>query len=154
MRLALYQPEIPQNTGTLIRLAACMELEGVDIIEPTGFIWNDKKLKRAGMDYIDLVNVNKHDSIETFLKKSFNSNHRVILLDTKSEIIFWDFNYHPHDILLVGRESDGVPQSVFNKIENKVKIPMNNNTRSLNMAIAASIILSEGLRQTRHSKNM
>jgi tRNA (cytidine/uridine-2'-O-)-methyltransferase len=145
MRLALYQPEIPQNTGTLIRLAACLGVP-LDIIEPCGFIWNDKKLERAGMDYIELANVTRHNSYAAFRKAL---PHRIILIDTKGESSYQDFKFEPHDILMLGQESVGVPESVFSEIPDRVVIPMQQGARSLNVAIAGAMVLSEALRQSR-----
>ena len=144
MRLALYQPEIPQNAGTLIRLGACVGVP-IDIIEPTGFVWNDKHLKRAGMDYVDLANVQRVESWETY--KNQYAAQRIILIDTKADTLFWDFAFQPNDILMVGRESSGVPADVYQSIPNRVRIPMLPNRRSLNMAIAGAMVLSESLRQ-------
>lgn len=146
MRLALYQPEIPQNTGTLMRLGACVGV-GIDIIEPCGFIWDDARLKRAGMDYMDLANVKRHPSWEEFSCKIAPS--RLILLDTKATLDYLDFKFQPSDILMVGQESDGVPHDVFNACPHRLKISMLSGVRSLNVAIAASMVLGEALRQTR-----
>lgn len=143
MRLSLYQPEIPQNVGTLIRLGACLGVP-IDIIEPTGFVWADKHLKRAGMDYADLANVER---FENFEKYQSLQQARIVLLDTKAEDIFWDFSFQPDDILMIGKESSGVPPEVFEAIPHRVRIPMLPGRRSLNMAIAGAMVLSEGLRQ-------
>ena len=151
MRLALYQPEIPQNTGTLMRLGACMGV-GIDIIDPCGFIWDDARLKRAGMDYMELVNVTRHPSFEEFLTKIIPA--RLILLDTKATVDYLDFEFHPDDVLMVGKESDGVPDNVFNACAHKLKISMLSGVRSLNVAIAASMVLGESLRQTRIARTL
>ena len=145
MHLALYQPEIPQNTGTLMRLGACVGV-GIDIIEPCGFIWDDARLKRAGMDYLELANVKRHPSFEEFLTNIIPA--RLILLDTKATVDYLDFEFHPDDILMVGKESDGVPDDVFNACPHRLKISMLAGVRSLNVAIAASMVLGESLRQT------
>lgn len=144
MKLALFQPEIPQNVGTIIRMGACLGV-GIDIIEPTSFVWNDKYLKRAGMDYIDMANVNRINNWHEY--KNLNNERRIVLLDTKAKINYLDFKFKADDILLLGKESCGVPEDVFNELSNKVKIPMQQNTRSLNIAIAGAIVLSEALRQ-------
>lgn len=144
MRLALYQPEIPQNTGTLIRLGACVGVP-IDIIEPTGFVWNDKHLRRAGMDYVDLANVQRIENWETY--KNLYATQRMVLIDTKAETLFWDFVFESNDILMVGRESSGVPEDVYQSIPHRVRIPMLPHRRSLNMAIAGAIVLAESLRQ-------
>ncbi len=143
MRLALYQPEIPQNTGTLIRLAACLGVP-LDIIEPCGFVWNDKKLERAGMDYIELANVKRHSSYMAFRDAL---PHRLVLIDTKGEIPYCNFRFHPDDILMLGQESVGVPEYVFDNIPDRIVIPMQSGARSLNVAIAGAMVLSEALRQ-------
>lgn len=147
MRLALYQPEIPQNTGTLMRLGACLGV-GIDIIEPCGFVFNDQKLKRAGMDYIELANITKHVSWESYYQHTQTHRQRVVLIDVAAPVSFLDFKFETDDVLMVGRESDGVPESVYHTLVNKVTIPMCANRRSLNVAIAASIVLTEALRQT------
>ena len=147
MRLALYQPEIPQNVGTLIRLGACVGVP-IDIIEPTGFVWSDKHLKRAGMDYADLANVERFESWDTY--KSLRATQRIVLLDTKAEQSYWDFTFKPDDILMVGRESSGVPEDIYQSIPNRVRIPMLPDRRSLNMAIAGAMVLAESLRQINH----
>ncbi len=147
MRLALYQPEIPQNVGTLIRLGACVGVP-IDIIEPTGFVWSDKHLKRAGMDYVDLANVERFESWSEY--KELNASKRIVLIDTKAEQSFWDFEYGPNDILMLGKESSGVPNEVYEEIPHRVRIPMLPERRSLNMAIAGAMVLAESLRQTKN----
>lgn len=150
MRLALYQPDIPQNTGTLLRLGACLDL-AVDIIEPCGFLFNEKAMRRAGMDYIDLSNYRRHNSWNDFLE--YRCQHpqeygRIILLTTHGKQSFTDFKYAPNDIILMGRESAGVPENVHNMADARLLIPMNPNARSINMAISAAMAVSEALRQT------
>ena len=147
MRLALYQPEIPQNTGTLLRLGACLNIS-LDIIEPCGFIWNDQKLRRAGMDYIEIANVTRHRSWKEFLAEQHQHMRRVILLDPQAPQSFLDFHFQPNDVLLLGKESSGVPASLLKEVNATVTIPMAKGTRSLNMAISASMVLGEALRQT------
>lgn len=144
MRLALYQPEIPQNAGTLMRLTACLGIP-LDIIEPCGFIWQDQKLQRAGMDYIELANVTRHASFESFRQ---DQPHRLILIDTKAATTYIDFSFQKDDILMLGKESVGVPDGVFQSIPNRVVIPMLDGRRSLNVAVAGAMILGEALRQT------
>lgn len=146
MRLALYQPEIPQNTGTLMRLGACLGV-GIDIIEPTGFIWNDQRLRRAGMDYAELATIKRHSSWTSFQKEQLPPQ-RLILVDTKATTSFLNFQFHPTDTLLLGKESIGVPPEVFDQIPHHVLIPMLPCRRSLNVAIAAAMVLTEALRQT------
>lgn len=150
MRLALYQPEIPQNAGTLIRLAACVGVP-LDVIEPCGFIWHNQKLQRAGMDYMELANVQRHASFTDF-QKSFP--HRIVLIDTKAATSFLDFKFEKNDILLLGKESVGVPDAVYQSIPDKVVIPMLDGRRSLNVAVAGAMVLSEALRQAGGFKSM
>lgn len=147
MRIALYQPEIPQNTGTLMRLGACMGV-AIDIIEPCSFVWNDQKLRRAGMDYIELANVVRHLSWEKFYQTQAESGARLILLDAQGAVPFCDFSFHPTDVLLLGQESSGVPQGVMAQTQASVTIPMLSGRRSLNIAISAAMVLGEALRQT------
>ncbi|HCX68615.1 tRNA (cytidine(34)-2'-O)-methyltransferase [Parvibaculum sp.] len=146
MRLALYEPDIPPNAGTLIRLGACLDVP-VDIIEPCGFPWGDRDLKRAAMDYGRLGEVIRHASWESFLT-SKPPEARIVLLTTKTQTRFLDFAYRPSDILLVGRESAGVPGHVHEAADARVTIPMMPPARSLNVALAASMVISEALRQT------
>ena len=148
MRLALYQPDIPQNTGTLMRLSACMGI-GIDIIEPCGFIWNDSKLKRAGMDYLDKVDYTRHLSWQHFMDFAKQNNKRIILLSTKAKESYLDFEFNQNDILLLGRESSGVPTEVHNTVDNRVIIPMTGDFRSINIATAGAMVLGEALRQTK-----
>lgn len=150
MRLALFQPDIPQNTGTLLRLCACLDVE-IDIIEPCGFIFNEKAMRRAGMDYLDFVKYRRHNSWNDFLE--YRKNHsedygRLVLMTTKGAKSFVDFDFEKNDIILMGRESAGVPDGVHNMADARLFIPMNPEARSINMAISAAMALSEGLRQT------
>ena len=144
MRLALFEPDIPQNTGTMIRMASCFNVP-VDIIEPCGFIFDDKKLRRAGMDYLNIADVTRHASWEHFYKAR---QGRIVLMTTKSSESYVDFQFLPTDILLMGRESAGVPDAVHNSADARVRIPMRADTRSLNVAISSAIVLGEALRQT------
>ncbi len=145
MRLAAYQPDIPQNTGSLIRLCAGLNIP-LELIEPFGFIWDERKIRSSAMDYFDLAQITRHISWESF-QDTFK-DHRIILLSTKASEPFTQFNFEPDDILLLGRESAGVPESVHNALPHRVKIPMSPKARSLNMAMAGAMILSEALRQT------
>ena len=147
MRIALYQPDIPQNTGTLMRLSACMNAP-IDIIEPCGFLWNDAKLKRAGMDYLDNVDYTRHNSFSTFMDFANAFNHRIILLSTKASVNYTEFQFQENDILLLGRESSGVPENVHNTADARVIIPMFGDFRSINIATAGAMVLGEALRQT------
>lgn len=147
MRLALYQPDIPQNTGTLLRLAACMDI-GIDIIEPCGFVLDDKRMRRAGMDYLDQVDMIRHISWQKFYEAKRASGGRILLLSTKAATAFTDFTYRPDDTLLVGQESSGVPDDVHNSADERLIIPMAAGMRSLNVAISAAMVTTEALRQT------
>ena len=149
MRLALFQPDIPQNTGTLLRLGACLDVE-VDIIEPCGYIFSEKTLKRAGMDYLDLVKYRRHHSWEHFLQ--YRAEHpeeygRIVLLTTKASSPYYDFQFQPNDIILMGRESAGVPEEVHQTADARLLIPMNHNARSINVAVSAVMVVGECLRQ-------
>ncbi len=144
MRLALYQPDIPQNCGTLLRLAACLNLP-VDIIEPCGFIWDDRRLRRAGMDYLADVDLARHPSWEAYRDQV---SGRLVLLTTKAERAYPAFAFRNDDNLLVGRESAGVPDEVHAAASERLRIPMRDGLRSINVALAASMVLGEALRQT------
>lgn len=144
MRLALYQPDIPQNTGTLMRLCACMNV-AMDIVEPCGFILSDKNLRRAGMDYMDGLDLTRHADFAAFRAATTG---RVILLTTKSAAAFTDFAFRPDDTLLLGRESAGVPDDVHAACDARIVIPMAAGMRSLNIAVAGAMALGEALRQS------
>lgn len=144
MRIALYQPDIPQNAGSLLRLGACLGVP-VDIIEPCGFLLDDRKLKRAGMDYLDLASMTRHASWQAFLEAR---QGRLVLLTTKAEHSHLDLAFRADDILLLGRESCGVPDEVHAAAEERVRIPMCDGARSLNLAMAAALVTGEALRQT------
>lgn len=145
MQLALYQPDIPPNTGTIIRMAACLGVR-VNIIEPCGFPFGDKSFRRAGMDYIAQSIIIRHKSWDHFLDSIGTS--RLILLTTKAAEAYTDIAYQPDDIILLGRESAGVPDDVHDRAEKRAIIPMAPGTRSLNVALSASMVLGEALRQT------
>ena len=147
LRLALYQPDIPQNTGTILRLAACFALQ-VDIIEPCGFVFDDRKLKRSGMDYLDAVKITKHLSWENFYHFAQENHHRLVLLTTKAKTRLDEFTFQDKDILVFGRESKGVPEDVFQSCAETVRIPMTQGMRSLNVAVTAAFVVGEALRQT------
>ena len=142
--IALYQPDIPQNTAAIIRLCTCFNTT-LEIIEPCGFNLNDKRLKRVAMDYFHKSKIIVYKSYENFLVKKKNS--RVILMSTKAKKNYNNFKFKPKDTLLFGRESEGVPKIVNKKSYQRLKIPLNKNTRSLNITMAAAITLSEALRQ-------
>ena len=142
--IALYQPDIPQNTAAIIRLCSCFSTT-LEIIEPCGFYLNDKRLKRVAMDYLDKSKIITYSSYEKFLIKKKNS--RVILMSTKAKENYNNFKFIPKDTLLFGRESEGVPKIVHNKCYERLKIPLRKNTRSLNIGMSVAITLSEALRQ-------
>jgi len=142
--IALYQPDIPQNTAAIIRLCACFDAT-LEIIEPCGFHLDDKRLKRVAMDYMDKSKIVIYRSYENFLKKKKNS--RIILMTTKSKRKYNNFNFKKNDTLLFGRESQGVPKAVHNDSYQRLKIPLKKNARSLNIGMAVAITLSEALRQ-------
>ena len=147
LRIALYQPDIPGNTGTILRLAACLGL-GVDIIEPAGFDISDRNLKRAGMDYLASVSLARHVNFERFEEWRRESGRRLVLASTKAAERYTDFAYRPDDILLFGRESAGVPETVQDRADARVIIPMVEGQRSINVAMSAAMIAGEALRQT------
>ncbi|MGP9812354.1 tRNA (cytidine(34)-2'-O)-methyltransferase [Rhodopseudomonas sp. NSM] len=148
MRIALYQPDIPQNTGTLLRFCACLNVEA-HIIEPAGFPVSDRHFRRAGMDYLDQITIVRHDSWPKFEQWRKDADCRVILLTTKGVTPYLEQRYHPTDVLLLGRESAGVPDEVAAGADARVVIPMQAGMRSLNVAMAAALVVGEALRQTR-----
>lgn len=153
MRLALFQPDIPQNTGTLLRLGACLDF-ALDIIEPCGFVFNDKAMRRAGMDYLEQVSYRRHNSWQDFL--AYRQAHpeeygRLVLMTTHASEPYTDFEFRANDVILMGRESAGVPEEVHRQADARLLIPMNPNARSINMAISAAIVTAEALRQLRRS---
>ena len=145
MRLALFEPDIPQNAGALIRLGACLGV-AVDVIEPCGFLFDDARLRRAGMDYLELAEVVRHTSWDEFAR---STTKRMILLTTKAEARYTDFAFTPTDVLILGRESAGVPESVHQSAAARLRIPMRPGLRSLNVALAGAMVLGEALRQTK-----
>lgn len=144
MRLALYQPEIPGNVGAILRLAACFAVD-VDIIEPCGFVFSDARMKRAGMDYIDHVQMVRHANWDAFQKVR---KGRLILMSTRAETRLDRFVFAPDDVLMMGQESAGVPDDVRAQCDASVRIPLNPAVRSLNISVATGIALAEALRQT------
>ena len=143
-KIALYEPDIPQNTAAIIRTCSCLGAD-LEIIEPCGFLFSDKRFKRVVMDYIDEKMIKFYQSSEEFFKSK--KDQRVILLTTKSAESYTEFKFENNDTLLFGRESAGVPDNVHNLIKHRLKIPMINDKRSLNIASSVAIILSEHLRQ-------
>jgi len=145
IEIALYQPDIAQNAATTVRLAACLGLR-VHIIEPAGFVWDSRDFRRAGMDYVGKADVVRQASWETFLKAM--AGRRLVLATTSAEARYTDFRFSDDDIILVGRESSGVPEAVKSAVQAQVCIPMQSGTRSLNVAVATAMITGEALRQT------
>ena len=146
MHIVLYKPDIPQNTAAIIRLGACLNLK-IHLIEPCGFNLNDKRFERVVMDYLGLCDVIRHTDFKTFLNKYKKS--RIVLMTTKAKKIYHKFKFKKNDMLLFGRESAGVPKELHKLLKNKIKIPMNKKTRSLNVAMSVAIVTSEALRQNR-----
>jgi tRNA (cytidine/uridine-2'-O-)-methyltransferase len=149
MRLALYQPDIPQNTGTILRLSACLGVK-IDLIGPAGFDFSDRSFRRAGLDYLDHVGMTRHESFTAFeaLLASTEPTPRLVLLTTHAADLYMDFAFRADDVLLLGRESAGVPEAVHRRANARVRIPMRGGLRSLNIAVAAAMVLGEALRQT------
>ena len=147
MRLALYEPDIPQNTGTILRLAACLGV-AVDVIEPAGFDMTDRALRRAGLDYLAHVEIERHQSFAAFDAARRSRGSRLVLLTTRGAMAYTDFAFAQMDTLLLGRESAGVPQAVHAVADASVRIPIRDGLRSLNVAVAAAMVLGEALRQT------
>ena len=146
MRIALFEPDIPQNTGNILRLSACLGIP-VDIIEPTGFIFDDKRFKRALMDYIKFINYKRHLDWKEFYQWSQEKNFRLILLTTKSKTNYTSFNYSELDIIIFGRESAGVPDYVHNQVHERLTIPMQKGLRSLNISSSVAMVMGEASRQ-------
>lgn len=144
MRLALFEPDIPQNTGAILRLCACLGV-AVDLIEPFGFVWDDRHLKRAGMDYLDEVALTRHRSWEAFHAAP---RGRLVLLTTRGTLVYHRFAFALDDTLLLGRESAGVPENVHRAADARLVVPMRPGLRSINVALAAAMVLGEALRQT------
>ncbi len=142
--IALYQPDIPQNTAAIIRLCSCFDVV-LEIIEPCGFNLEDKRLKRVAMDYLNKIKIITYPSYEKFLTKKKNS--RIILMTTKAKKNYNKFKFNPNDTILFGRESEGVPKIVHKKSNQRLKIPLKKGARSLNIGMAAAITLTEALRQ-------
>lgn len=147
MRLALYQPDIPQNTGTILRMAACLGVP-VDVIGPTGFDMTDRALRRAGLDYLDHVSITRHVAYPAFETIRRDTGRRLILLTTHAASSYLDVAYAAADTLMLGRESAGVPDEIHRLADVRVAIPMRAGLRSLNIAVAAAMVLGEALRQT------
>lgn len=145
MRIALFEPEIAGNVGAILRLGACMGA-AVDLIEPLGFAWDDARVRRAAMDYIDHVSVTRHAGFDAFREST--GGQRLVLFTTKSDQSLYDFAFRPDDVLLFGRESAGVPAAIANTCDARLRIPMRPQVRSMNLASSAALVLGEALRQT------
>ena len=144
-KIALFEPDIPQNTAAIIRSCACLGAK-LEIIEPCGFLLSDKRFKRVVMDYMDEKDINFYQSADVFFNEK--QNERIILMTTKASVSYTQFKFKKNDTILFGRESAGVPEKVHGLIKNKLKIPMKNNKRSLNVSSSVAIILAESLKQT------
>ena len=146
MHIALYKPDIPQNTAAIIRLGACLNLK-IHIIEPCGFNLHDSRFKRVVMDYMGMSRIFRYEDYDDFMKK--NKDKRIVLMTTKAKKHYHKFKFKKNDMMLFGRESAGVPESLHKTIKNRIKVPMNKKTRSLNVAISVAIVASEALRQNK-----
>ena len=144
MRLALYQPDIPQNAGAIVRLCACLGVP-LDVIEPAGFVFTVREMRRVAMDYAPLADVTRHASWATFRERRAG---RLVLLTTQASMRHVDFAFAPDDVLLLGRESAGAPEEVHRAADARLRIPLRPEARSLNVAVAAGMVLGEALRQT------
>ena len=144
MHIVLYKPDIPQNTAAIIRLGACLNLK-IHLIEPCGFNLNDSRFKRVVMDYVGLSSIVRHNDFKSFRKKYKKS--RIVLMTTKAKKLYHKFKFKKNDMLLFGKESAGVPDEIHRILKNKIKIPMNKKTRSLNVAMSVAIVAAEALRQ-------
>ena len=149
MHIALFKPDIPQNTASIVRLSSCLNLK-LHIIEPCGFSLDDSRFKRVVMDYIGFSKIYRYEDYNMFIKK--NSKSRIILMTTKAKKSYHKFKFKKKDILLFGRESAGVPEILHSKIKNKLKVPISKKTRSLNVAMTVAIVASEALRQNNFFK--
>ena len=147
MRIALYQPDIPQNAGNIFRLGACLGVP-VDIIEPTGFIFDDKKFKRSAMDYINHIEYKRHIDWNHFYDWTKKNKFRLILMTTKTSQSFYKFEFFSTDILLFGRESAGVPEKIHQLVDHRLTIPMKEGVRSINLSSSVALVIGESLRQT------
>jgi len=145
-KIALFEPDIPQNTAAIIRTCACLGAK-LEIIEPCGFLLSDKRFKRVVMDYMDEKEITYYQSSEDFLKSK--KNQRIVLMTTKASVSYTKFKFNKNDTILFGRESAGVPENIHKQVKDRLKIPMKNNMRSLNISSSVAIILAESLKQTK-----
>lgn len=147
MRIALFEPDIPQNAGTIIRTAACLGV-AVDLIEPAGFVLSDRQFRRAGLDYLDRAVLTRFASWPAYRAATQAAGDRLVLLTTRAETVYTRFRFQPGDVLLLGREQAGVPDAVHAAVAARVRIPLAGGCRSLNVAVACAMVLGEALRQT------
>jgi tRNA (cytidine/uridine-2'-O-)-methyltransferase len=149
INIVLYKPDIPQNTAAIVRLSACLNLK-IHIIEPCGFNLDDSRFKRVAMDYVNLSRMVRYPDFQAFVRR--NSKSRIVLMTTKSKKFYHHFKFKKNDFLLFGRESAGVPDSIHEKIKNKLKVPLSRKTRSLNVAMTVAIVAAEALKQNNFFK--
>jgi len=147
-KIALYEPDIPQNTAAIIRTCSCLGAM-VEIIEPCGFIFNDKRFRRVALDYLDLKMIKFYPNKEVFFKLKKKENERIILMTTKASVSYSSFNFKINDTILFGRESAGVPEKIHKLVDNRIKIPLKSGKRSLNIASSVAIVLAESMRQNK-----
>ncbi len=147
-KIALYEPDIPQNTAAIIRTCSCLGIV-VEIIEPCGFIFNDKRFKKVVLDYLDEKMINFYPSKESFFKFKKKKNERIVLMTTKASDSYLSFNFKINDTILFGRESSGVPEKIHKLVDNRIKIPLKSGKRSLNIASSVAIVLAESMRQNK-----
>jgi tRNA (cytidine/uridine-2'-O-)-methyltransferase len=147
-KIALYEPDIPQNTAAIIRTCSCLGAM-VEIIEPCGFIFNDKRFRRVVLDYLDLKMIKFYPNKEVFFKLKKKENERIILMTTKASVSYSSFNFKINDTILFGRESAGVPEKIHKLVDNRIKIPLKSGKRSLNIASSVAIVLAESMRQNK-----
>lgn len=145
--LVLFQPDIAGNTGTLMRLAACLDFT-LHIIEPAGFRLDDKTLRRAGMDYLELAKLHRHDDWESFSTWAVKENRRMVLTTTKAKALIQHFKFEERDLILMGRESSGAPQMVHDQVDHRLRVPMKAEARSINQALCATMVMTLALAQT------
>jgi tRNA (cytidine/uridine-2'-O-)-methyltransferase len=150
LRLALYEPDIAENTGAMLRTCACFGV-GAAIIEPAGFPASDRHFRRSGMDYLDKVEIERHISWRAFEEWRRATGRRLVLLTTQGSIVLWDFAFAPDDVIMVGRESAGAPSEVHEAADWRLRIDIRPSTRSLNVSVAAGVALSEAIRQLRRA---
>ena len=147
-KIALYEPDIPQNTAAIIRTCSCLGAT-IEIIEPCGFMFNDKRFKRVVLDYLDEKMIKFYPNKEVFFKIKKKENERIILMTTKASVSYSSFNFKINDTILFGRESAGVPEKIHKLVDNRIKIPLKSGKRSLNIASSVAIVLAESMRQNK-----